>query len=96
MNTRTPKVDVERLINGKKNVEDVLKRVTMARQKAEKMLEDDLEALDKDRLNIDLQGQVLKLEDYITKQVQNECSLADQITELDKTIAENTELKEVN
>ena len=90
MNARTtgtqPHIDASALEQGIKDIKEVITLVTDAKAEAEAMLVSCRTELKNKPLDIELQGQVLRLNDYIIKQTQNLCTLEGQITEIERSL----------
>lgn len=87
--TAKPNVDVSALEKGVEDIRKVIDLVTRAKAEAQKMLDNNKQLLDEVPFNIEYQSQVLKLNDYIIKQTQNEMSLYGQIDDIIKAIEAN-------
>lgn len=101
MNARTmkgaqPKIDTSLLEQGIKNIRLVQGLIADSKNDAEQMLADCKEALQKDPLNVELQSQVLRLNDYIIKSTQNGFSLEGQIEEINRQLKAAEGMKPIN
>lgn len=86
INKTQPHIDSTALEQGIKDIRDVIALVTDAKEEAEAMLTNCRAALKSKPLDIELQSQVLRLNDYIIKQTQNICTLEGQITEIERSL----------
>ena len=100
MNAKTPgtqpKIDTSLLEQGIKDIKEVEALIESSQEDAKAMLAACKESLKDDPLNIDLQGQILRLNDYIIKNTQNIFSLEGQIEEINRQLKAADNLKVVN